>query len=375
MSRNQIQLSEAAELAIGGVIGELKEQIRVFSQERSDSRFALYNTAASEAGPPPVENWHWLCQHETEPRFEWRPLQFPAVAPIDRDGSALAAASAYRSAVRVVKRIFPDAPQVQQKERSAIPIDEYRSAQQTLSRYCGVTVSTQPPNRSPSGDEPYSHEWGMSTTWHSPNLAPTRVVAIVLRHRRPWGLSADRRIGMLWEEPPKWQQPRVAHPETEFPPEWQSLCVIVDPPQRIWNRSHKLVRATSGQAWKELMESPCRGGDPRPWASELTSNAELAAAWFLFCLSTGNASLVQGVAEHSPELLQAMWEVVFPDEELSECWAKIDDSRGDHLVKIGPIGWEDYDATAANEAVYATHFPEPGVDSCVYGVDRSTHDT
>ncbi len=321
-------------------------KIRVFAQERSDSRFALYNNEISEAEPPPVENWYWLCQHKTEPRFEWQPLRFPAVAPIAGDNNiALLAESSYRL------------------------------GQQVLSRYCGVTVSTQPPNPSSSGDEFLSHGWSVSTTWHSPNLPPTRVVAIVHRRRTPWGLSVDRRIGMLWERRPKWTKPRVAHPEVEFPPEWESLCMIVDPPQRIWNRSHKLVRATSGQAWKALMESPCLGGDPRPWASELTSNAELAAAWFLFCLSTGHASLVQGIAEHSQELLQAMWAAVFPAEDMCECWAKIDDSRGRRLVMIGPFGWEDYEANAANKAVYAAHFRELGDDWCILAVDGNTHDS
>jgi hypothetical protein len=285
------------------------------------------------------------------------------------------ATSAYRSAVRTEETIVPEDPHIQQKEPDSISIGEPESSQQTFSRYCSIDVSTQPPDQSPSDDDFFSRGWSASTTWHSPDLAPTRVVAIVHRYQTPWGLSEDRRIGMLWERAPKWAKPRVAHPEAEFPPEWQSLCMIVDPPHRIWNRSHELVQATSGKAWEALMESPCAGGDPRPWAATLASDSELAAAWILFCLSTGSASLLKGVAEHSSGLLKEIWQAAFVDAKPSDCWAKIDDMYGRRLVRIGPFGWEDYEATAASQAVYATHFPKPAVDWCVQGVDRNSQGT
>ena len=154
----------------------------------------------------------------------------------------------------------------------------------------------------------------------------------------------------------------------EFPPEWQQLCLIVEAPIVLWNRDHPLTQAVSRQAWERLMQSPCIGGDPRPLGGELAESSELAAAWLLFCLSTGNRDLVKGIAEHEPELFGKIWNAAAPESAKDGCWAWLRNFRGRRLVEIGPHGWREYENIGKNAAVFEKHFPKPSDDWCVFDV-------
>lgn len=333
VNRNRILLSEKAEQAIESVDADLRKARRAFAEDHAHSRYALYNCVLTDGEPPPMDCWHWLCQHERESRLEWRRLSFPVVAPLDRDDSAIMYESSYRW------------------RGLAIP------------RFCGVSGSTQPPDKSQIDGQGY----GTRTNWQSSRLAPDRVVWIVRRFMTPWGPSETGRLGTLWERVSTVQEPRVAYPEAQFPPEWASLCVLGSR-HIIWNRDHRLVQAVSRQGWKVLMQSPCKGGDPRPFASELTSDSELAAAWLLFCLSKGLKNLVKGVAECSPDLIQGIWQRAFGAEPPDKVWAYIEDGYGHRLVSISPGGWNDRERNSENAAIYAEQFAIPGDDWCVESV-------
>ncbi len=80
VSRNQLQPSEAAHQSVKDLARRLRGELEKFAKDHSQSRFGLYNAAKLEIEPPAAEQWHWLYQHKTEPRFEWRPLQFPVLA-------------------------------------------------------------------------------------------------------------------------------------------------------------------------------------------------------------------------------------------------------------------------------------------------------
>ena len=334
VSRNRILLREKAEQAVESVVADLNEAIRAFAEQHTHSRYALYNCALTDGEPPPSDCWHWLCQHEREPRLKWRRLSFPVVAPLDHNEPMIMRDSSYRW------------------RGLAIP------------RFCGVSGSTQPPDKPQVDGQGY----GTRTNWHSSRLAPDRVVWIVHRAMTLWDLSETGRLGMLWERAPMAQEPRVVYPEVQFPPEWASLCMLIDSPHVIWNHNHRLVRAVSRQGWKVLMQSPCKGGDPRPFASELTSDSELAAAWLLFCLSKGLRDLVKGVAEHSPDLIQGIWQRAFGAEPPARVWAYIEDGYGHRLVSISSGGWEDCERNSKNDAIYAEQFAIAGDDWCVESV-------
>jgi len=236
----------------------------------------------------------------------------------------------------------------------------YRWLNRTIPRYCGVSGSTQPADSLPLRDDGFARGYQTHATWHSSRLAPDRVVSVVDGMMTPFGRHETKSIGVLWEQAPTSQDPRVAYPEARLPPEWSALCLISHSPHIIWNREHRLVRIVSRQAWKALMESPCKGGDPRPFASELTSDSELAAAWLLFCLSGGQRCLWNGVAEHSAELLQVIWCRAFGAEPPEKVWAYIQDMHGHRLVSVAPQGWSDLEQNRESAAVYSEHFPVPG---------------
>ncbi|MEI2769698.1 MAG: hypothetical protein ABTR54_09465 [Candidatus Competibacter sp.] len=347
VSRNRIILSEKAEQVIEEVVVSLKKAIQVFAEQHTQSYFALYNCALTDGKPPSPERWHWLCQHERKPRLEWRQLRFPVVAPFYRDDSKL------------------------------MRNDSYRWRDQDIPRFCGISGSARLCyDLSTESDSVFARrysDYGMNETWYSPRLVPDRVVLI--RSETPWGLSETHHFGMLWECAPIDQDPRVVYPEAQFPPEWASLCLFMDPPHVIWNRDHRLVRAASRHGWKALMAGPCKGGDPRPFASELSSDSELAAAWLLFCLSNGLRDLVKGVAEHSPDLIQGIWQRAFGAEPPDRVWAHIADGNGHRLVSISPRGWDDYENNRENAAIYKERLAVPDDDWCVYSIHQENSDT
>ncbi len=189
VSRNRILLSEKAEQAVESVGANLNKAMRDFAEQHAHSRYALYNCALTDGEPPPLDRWHWLCQHEREPRLEWRRLSFPVVALLGHNESMIMSESSYRW------------------RGLAIP------------RFCTVTGSTQRPDKPQADGQGYRTR---TTWWHSSRLAPDRVIGIVHRSRTPWGPSETSRLGMLWERAPTAQEPRVAYPKaSRFDQSWR----------------------------------------------------------------------------------------------------------------------------------------------------------
>ncbi|WP_295388900.1 hypothetical protein [uncultured Thiodictyon sp.] len=178
-----------------------------------------------------------------------------------------------------------------------------------------------------------------------------------------------RNVSAVWTNAPTWREPRVAYPEIEFPAEWQQVCLVNDRTAIYLNRDHWLIRATSKHAWERLIDGTAGSLDPRTRREECAASSELSAAWFLYCLSSSNETLVRGLAEHAPDLIQELWKSASSDQTEPTCWAWIAHTPGGALVEIGAHGWREFDPdNSDDQRVCDEVMQKPSEDWCVYPV-------
>lgn len=347
VSRNQLQPSKQALTAIRDLSKKLAEQLGGFARSHQASMYALYNTASLDIESPAAERRFWLYQHETEPRFDWRSVSYPAILPENSGIGGLMADRRWRWQGRDLPRL----------SRIGAAIDWPGTGHLRLDRE--------------------TRHSRLSAFWDAAALPPDRLLARMRRGfvmecghvRHPWVWGRD--FNAVWTNPPTWRAARVAYPEIEFPPEWQQVCLVIEDRVVYWNQAHWLVRATSKHAWKRLIGATVEGLDPRTRRTEFAASSELSAAWFLYCLSSGNQTLLIGLTEHAPDLTQELWESASADQTELTCWAWIAHAPGGSLVEIGAHGWRGFDSSNSETGnVLAQVIPKPGEDWCVYPVSR-----
>ncbi len=211
-----------------------------------------------------------------------------------------------------------------------------------------------------SGPTYFPTSYSVTRNWYSNNMPPDKIVCI--QANSP---LQPAKIACLWENMPTLQKPRLQFPETQFPPEWQELCVVVHGKRVIWNKDHSLVRIPNIDNWNQLLALLDAKADPRPIRDQLINNQTLSVAWILLCMTGQHRPLWTGLVENELDLLQEIWTTA---QISTNCiWAYIDEvgSSSDGLCSISPAGWKGY-GDGKHSDVYANHMPIPSSEWCLH---------
>jgi len=143
--------------------------------------------------------------------------------------------------------------------------------------------------------------------WNSPHHAPDRVVIL-----DSWQPS----LAPVWTKVPLNATGRNFL-KSRFPPAWKRLCGArfswyagYANEAIVWNSMNPIVKQVTVAAWEWSERAFLRSMNPLPCGNELRADASKAASWILQCIASDSSELWEGLAEHDPEFLQGLLDLL-----------------------------------------------------------------
>jgi hypothetical protein len=208
--------------------------------------------------------------------------------------------------------------------------------------------------------------YAVPQVWHAARLPPSAVGLL----DSDIGLS-PRLVG-IWNEdsrPARLADDGAAN-SSEFPPEWDALCLVALPGDRVrafdvWNPRNPVVSRSSPEARRKLHKLSGSTPDPLEIGDEITASAEMAASWVCRQVANRSVDLWRGLVERSPDFLTTVWQLAFDWDgiESAPLLMSWDDRSFDAFTDsafsvLSPTGWE----RLSHRAAFDGYLPMPSAE-------------